>query len=181
MSNDLNQCQFIGRLGKDPEVRYMPSGKAIATFSLAVGSSWKDNQGEKQESTEWVNVTAFDKLGEICGEYLEKGKQVFISGRLKTEKYEKDGQTRYITKVIAERMQMLGGRSDAEAPAAAPPPPVRRNAPGSAASMGSAGRPAPKPSTGFDDMDDDIPFASSSVELDTIHGHRKAQRARAAR
>lgn len=111
MSNDLNQCQFIGRLGSDPESRYMPNGKAVTSFSIAVGSQWKSKDGEKQEATEWVNITAFDKLGEICAEYLKKGSQVFISGRMKTEKYEKDGVTKYATKIIADNMQMLGGKS----------------------------------------------------------------------
>lgn len=112
MSNDLNQCQFIGRLGSVPEVRYMPNGKAVTSFSIAVGSQWKDKAGDKQESTEWVNVTAFDKLGEICGEWLKKGSQVFISGKMKTDKYEKDGVTKYSTKIIAQDMQMLGGKRE---------------------------------------------------------------------
>lgn len=113
MSNDLNQCQFIGRLGKDPETRYMPSGEAVSSFSIAVGSQWKDKQGAKQESTEWVNVTAFAKLGEICGQYLTKGSQIFVSGRMKTEKYtDKEGVERYSTKIIADRMQMLGNKPE---------------------------------------------------------------------
>ena len=111
MSNDLNQCNFIGRLGKDCEVRYAASGDAIASFSIAIGSQWKNKSGEKQESTEWVNVTAFGKLGEICGEYLRKGSQVFISGRMKTDKYtDKQGVEKYSTKIIADRLQMLGGK-----------------------------------------------------------------------
>lgn len=113
MSNDLNQCQFIGRLGKDPETRYVPSGEAICNFSIAVGSQWKNKAGEKQEATEWVNITAFGTLAGICAEYLKKGSQVYISGRMKTEKYQaKDGTDRYSTKIIADRMQMLGGKSD---------------------------------------------------------------------
>lgn len=108
MSNDLNQWQGIGRLGKDPETRHTASGTTIASFSIACG--WKS--GEK-EGKEWVNVTAFGKLAEICGEYLKKGKQVFIQGRLTTDKYEKDGVTRYSTKVIADRMQMLGSSDGA--------------------------------------------------------------------
>lgn len=113
MANDHNNCSFIGRLGKDPETRYMPSGDALTSFSIAVGSQWKDKSGEKQESTEWVNITVFGKLAEICGEYLKKGSQVFVSGRMKTDKYDdKDGITRYSTKIVAERMQMLGGKSD---------------------------------------------------------------------
>lgn len=109
MSNDLNQWSGIGRLGQDPETRYSASGDAITSFSIACGWKSKDKEG-----TEWVNVTAFGKLAEICGEYLTKGKQVFIQGRLKTDKYEKDGVTRYSTKVVADRMQMLGSRDDGE-------------------------------------------------------------------
>lgn len=106
MSNDLNQCNFIGRLGKDPEVKYLPSGDPVTSFSIAVGSKFGD-----KENTEWVNVTTFKKLAEICGEYLKKGSQVFISGRLQTDSWEdKQGQKRYTTKVIADRMQMLGAK-----------------------------------------------------------------------
>jgi single-strand DNA-binding protein len=151
VANDLNQYQCIGRLGKEPEVRYMANGKAVASFSVAVGSSWKDASGEKREETEWVNVTAFDKLGEICGEYLKKGSQVYISGRLKTDKYEKDGQTRYSTKVIADRMQMLGGKTEGGQDEATQRP--------AAKSHGERpGGPKNRPATDFDDMACDIPF-----------------------
>lgn len=140
MSNDLNQCQFIGRLGKKPETRYMPSGDAVCGFSVAVGSQWKDKNGEKQESTEWVNVTAFGKLAEICSEYLDKGSQVFISGRMKTDKYtDKDGVEKYSTKIVADKMQMLGGKSKGDEQQERKP---------------SSDRPAQS----IDDLDDDIPF-----------------------
>jgi len=116
MSNDLNNCQFIGRLGSDPSIRYMPSGGAVASFSIAVGSQWRDKQsGEKREDTEWVNLTAFGKLAEICEKYLTKGSQIYVSGRMKTDKYEKDNVMRYSTKVIVDRMQMLGSKSDSQA------------------------------------------------------------------
>lgn len=141
MANDLNQCNFIGRLGKDPEIRYSASGAAVCSFSIAVG--WKTKY---KEGAEWVSVTAFEKLGEICAEYLKKGSQVYISGRMKTEKYDdKEGVTRYSTKIVADRMQMLGGRDDAQQSA--------RPAPAAAAKAAPA-----KASTGFDEMDDDIPF-----------------------
>lgn len=140
MANDLNQCNFIGRLGKDPETKYMASGAAVCSFSIAVGWKTKDKEG-----AEWVNVTAFEKLGEICNTYLKKGSLVYISGRMKTEKYDdKEGVTRYVTKIIAERMQMLGGRDDAQ-----------QSAPRSAPAKPAAQKAAP---TGFDDMDDDLPF-----------------------
>lgn len=151
MSNDLNQCQFIGRLGADPECRFMPNGKAVTSFSIAVGSQWKSKDGEKQESVEWVNITAFDKLGEICGEYLKKGSQVFISGKMKTDKFEKDGVTRYYTKIIAQDMQMLGGkREESEA------------APSSAANTAPNTAPNTKesrPVQSFENFDSDIPFS----------------------
>lgn len=121
MSNDLNKCMFIGRLGADPESRYMPSGKAVCNFRIACGSQWKDKDGEKQERTEWVSVSAFDKLAEICGEYLKKGAQVFIEGRMQTRKWQdKEGNDRYMTEIIAERMQMLGSRQDRSEKAAGP-------------------------------------------------------------
>lgn len=125
MANDLNQCNFIGRLGKDVETRYTQSGDTIASFSLAVGSQWKDkNTGDKQESTEWVNVLVFGALAGICETYLAKGSQVYISGRMKTDKYtDKQGVEKYSTKIIAERMQMLGGKSETrEAKQEAPKP-----------------------------------------------------------
>lgn len=112
MANDLNQCSFIGRLGAEPETRYTTSGDAVTSFSIAVGSSYKDKSGEKQDRTEWVNITAWGKLAEICAQYLKKGQQVFIQGRIKTDKYEKDGKTMYSTKIVADTMQMLGGKSD---------------------------------------------------------------------
>lgn len=113
MSNDLNHCAFIGRLGKEVDTRYTSSGEVVTSFSLAVGSQWKDKQGNKQESTEWIPVSAFGKLAEICGEYLKKGSQIYVSGRWKTERYTtKDGIEKYSTKLMAERMQMLGGRSE---------------------------------------------------------------------
>ena len=115
MANDLNNCQFIGRLGQDPEIKYLPSGDAVANFSVAVGEKWKDKQGQAQERTEWVNCAAFGKLGEIIGEYLRKGSQVFISGKMKTEKYQaQDGTDRYSTKIVVRDMQMLGSKSDSQ-------------------------------------------------------------------
>jgi single-strand DNA-binding protein len=144
MANDLNQCNFIGRLGKDVETRYMTSGDAIASFSIAISSQWKDKNGEKQDSTEWVNVSVFGKLAEICGKYLEKGSQVFVSGRIKTDKYtDKEGIERYSTKIIADKIQMLGGKPKGE---------QSENKP-------LEDQSARKPSVpSFEDMDDDIPF-----------------------
>lgn len=111
MANDLNKCMFIGRLGNDPEVRYMPNGNAVASFSIACGEKWKDQQGQVQERTEWVNCTAFGKLAEIVGEYLRKGSKVFIEGKMKTEKYtDNNGVEKYSTKIIVNNMQMLDSK-----------------------------------------------------------------------
>ena len=103
MSNDLNQCNFIGRLGKDPETRFTTAGDPICSFSIGCG--WKT---KAKEGVEWVNVSAFGKLAEICGQYLKKGSQVYVSGKLKTDKYEKDGVTKYSTKISADTIQFLG-------------------------------------------------------------------------
>lgn len=107
MANDLNNCTFIGRLGADPETRYLPSGDPVVSFRIAVGWKSKDREG-----TEWVSISAFGKLAEICGQYLQKGSQVYIAGRYKTDEYEKNGEKRYSTKIIADKMQMLGGKGD---------------------------------------------------------------------
>lgn len=136
MSNDLNSCSFIGRAGKDPEVRALPSGKAVVNFSIAVSRKYKE-----VDETEWVNCAAFDKLAEIIGSYVKKGSQIYINGRMKTEKYQKDGKDVYTTKIIVSDMQLLGskaaGGGDAE--------PMARAA-------------APKAPTKFTEEDDDIPF-----------------------
>lgn len=111
MSNDLNNCQFIGRLGREPEVKYLQSGDAVCNFTIAVGWKSKDKEG-----AEWVNVTAFGKLGEVCGQYLHKGSQVFVQGRFKTDKYtDKNGVEKYSTKIQAEKIQFLGKNEAADA------------------------------------------------------------------
>jgi len=102
----LNRVQLIGRLGKDPEGRYTPKGKQVVSYSLAVSNRWK-SEGETKEYTEWVNIETWGRLGEICMEYLKKGSLVYIEGRLKTDRYETDGETKYFTKVVAATMQML--------------------------------------------------------------------------
>ena len=116
--NGVNKVILIGRLGKDPEVKYMPSGDAVCNFSIATSESWKDkNSGEKVEKTEWHNIVIFKKLAEIAGEYLRKGSVVYIEGKLKTRKYQaKDGTDRYATEIEAREMQMLGGKKDKSEP-----------------------------------------------------------------
>jgi len=103
----LNRVQLIGRLGKDPETKFTPNGKKVTHFSLAVSNRWKDKSGETKESTEWVNIEAWGRLGEVCQEYLKKGSLIFLEGRLKTDKYEDKGETKYFTKVVALTLQFL--------------------------------------------------------------------------
>jgi single-strand DNA-binding protein len=115
----LNKVQLIGRLGKDPEGRFTPNGKKVAHFSLAVSQRWKTKEGEAKESTEWVNVEAWGRLGEVCEQYLHKGSLIYLEGRLKTDRYEdKGGETKYFTKIVAQTMQMLDRRPEEEPVAA---------------------------------------------------------------
>ena len=122
MSRSLNKVQLIGNLGKDPELKYTPSGVAVATFSIATSESWKDQEGNQQEKTEWHNIVAWRKLAEICGEYLKKGKKVYLEGKLQTRNYEKDGIKRYVTEIVADQLIMLdgggGGKGNGGSPAA---------------------------------------------------------------
>ena len=110
----LNRVQIIGRLGRDPESKFTPTGKKVAHFSVAVSNRWKDREGEMRESTEWVNVEAWERLGETCQEYLRKGSLVYVEGRLRTDKYEDRGETKYFTKVVAQTVQFLDGRASAD-------------------------------------------------------------------
>jgi single-strand DNA-binding protein len=124
----VNKVTILGHLGKDPEVRHMPNGKAVANFSIATSEQWKDKtSGERKEKTEWHNIVMFDRLAEIAGEYLTKGAPVYIEGKLQTRKWQdKEGKDRYTTEIVANELQMLGGKSDrpqqskAEKPEAAP-------------------------------------------------------------
>jgi single-strand DNA-binding protein len=124
MAKSLNKVQLIGHLGKDPELKYTPSGVAVATFSIATNESWKDQEGNPQERTEWHNIVAWRKLAEICGEWLKKGKRIYLEGRIQTRSYEKDGVKKYITEIVADDMIMLdGGPARAAAdPEASPAP-----------------------------------------------------------
>jgi len=121
MANDLNRCEFIGRLGSDPELRYTADGVAICNFSIAVNTEFKKRNGEEIKNTEWVRISAFDKLAGICGDWLKKGSQVYVAGKFVTRKWvNKDGVDQYTTEVVADQMQMLGGRPAEDAPAAKP-------------------------------------------------------------
>lgn len=162
----VNKVILVGNLGRDPEIRYLPSGDAVANITIATSSKYKGKDGNMVEETEWHRVTFFGKLAEIAGQYLKKGRPVYVEGRIKTRKYtDKDGVEKFATDIIANEMQMLGGREgmgepsgadegggggySRQAPASRPPAsaPAQRQAPAQA-----------KPSSGFDDMDDDIPF-----------------------
>jgi len=110
MARGLNKVTLIGNLGKDPELKYTNSGVAVATFSLATSDSWKDQEGNMQERTEWHNIVAWRKLAEICGQYLKKGSQVYIEGKIQTRSYnDKEGVKKYITEIVADQLLMLGG------------------------------------------------------------------------
>ena len=149
----VNKVIIIGNLGRDPETRYMPDGGAITNISVATTDKWKDKNGEMQEKTEWHRVAFFGKLAEIAGEYLKKGSQVYVEGRLQTRKWQdKEGQDRYTTEIVANQMQMLGSRQGMGGGG-------DRDAEGAGASRPAA-KPAPaKAGAGkFDDMEDDIPF-----------------------
>ena len=162
----VNKVIIVGNLGRDPEVRYTPNGSAVCNVTVATSRARKNKEsGEKTEDTEWHRIVFFDKLAEIAGEYLKKGRSVYVEGRLQTRKWtDKDGAEKYTTEIVATEMQMLGSREgmgggssddgggsgggyERSAPAARP-----------ASGGAPAGRPASKPASGFSDMDDDIPF-----------------------
>ena len=148
MARGVNKVILVGNLGADPEVKYMPSGSAVANVSVATSESWKDREtGEPRERTEWHRVVFFDRLAEVVGEYLRKGSQVYVEGRLQTRKWQdRDGNDRYTTEVRADNMQMLGGRGGAGGM-----PGGERSAPARQASPAAA-----QPAEAFED--DDIPF-----------------------
>lgn len=166
----LNKVLLIGNLGKDPEMRYMPDGAAICNFSIATTESWKDkNTGQKQEKTEWHNITMYRRLAEIAGQYLKKGSSVYIEGRLQTRKWQDKttGADRYTTEIIADEMKMLGGKGgsmgggaeyDQSAPSYNDAPVQRSSQPAASAPAAAASRPAPQKPQSFDDFEDDIPF-----------------------
>ena len=154
MARGINKVILVGNLGRDPEMRYTASGAAIANVTIATSESWKDKQtGEQQERTEWQRVTFFGRLGEIAGEYLKKGNQVYIEGKIRTDKYQdkETGQDRYSTSIIANEMQMLGSRGDSGGGSAMPDD-------YSAQQAAPAAKPTASPGGVADDFDDDIPF-----------------------
>lgn len=153
MAQGVNKVILIGRLGQDPETKYMPSGNAVTNVSLATSESWKDKQtGQKQEKTEWHRVVFFNRLAEIAGEYLRKGLNVYIEGSLRTRKWQgQDGQDRYTTEIVASNMRMLDSRGDNQGQQQQAPQQQYQKPPQQQV-------PAPQPAPGMDDFDDDIPF-----------------------
>jgi single-strand DNA-binding protein len=174
----VNKVIIVGNLGRDPETRYMPNGEAVTNIAVATTESWKDkNSGEKKELTEWHRITFYRKLAEIAGQYLKKGSQIYVEGRLQTRKWQdKEGVERYTTEIIADTMQMLGGRQGAGGGGGmdeggygggggtgsygggAPRQSAGGNAGGGSGGGAPRQQPAQRPAPNFSDMDDDIPF-----------------------
>lgn len=158
--SSLNQVNLIGRLGQDPEVKYLPNGDAVCNLSLATSERWKDKQsGEQKESTEWHRVVLFGKLAEIACQYLSKGTMVYFQGKLKTRQWEKDGEKRYTTEIHANEMKMLGSKDDGGGSrdgnnAQQPRPAAQQSRP----AQQQQSRPAPQQQQPQDDFDSDIPF-----------------------
>jgi single-strand DNA-binding protein len=158
----VNKVILVGRLGKDPETRYMTNGEAVTNATLATSENWKDKSGEKQEKTEWHNLVFYRRLAEVAGEYLKKGAQIYVEGKIQTRKYQtKEGQERYTTEIIVDQMQMLGGKSGGagsfevvENQSAAP---AARSAPTTKPATTTTSTPVAGKSN-FDNFDDDIPF-----------------------
>ena len=155
----VNKVILVGNLGRDPETRYMPDGGAITNISIATTSTWKDKSGEKQEATEWHRIAFFGKLAEIAGEYLKKGSQVYVEGKLRTRKWQdKDGQDKYTTEIIASEMKMLGSRQGMGGGSEGGGDYAKSSGGGGTS---AAAKPAPAAKGGaakFDDFEDDIPF-----------------------
>lgn len=150
MSRDLNHCFFVGRLGKDPETRFMPNGNAVCQFSIACGDDYKDKTtGAKVERTEWINLVCFGKTAEIAGQYLRKGSRILAEGKMTTRKWEKDGVTHYSTEIHVSNLQMLDSK-----PADTAGVPDNSTKASPAAYRQQAAQPQPEP----DNFDDDIPF-----------------------
>lgn len=148
----LNKVQIIGRVGKDPELRYSTNGDAIASFTIATSEKYKDKRtGEAIEKTEWHNISAFRRLGEVVGEYVRKGSLIYIEGKIHTRKYEKDGVTHYATGIIASEMKMLGSNDGGQQQG-------QQSQPRQQQRQQKQSQPPESSGTGFDDMDDDIPF-----------------------
>lgn len=146
-NRSVNKVVLVGNLGKDPEMRYMPNGNAVANLTLATTESWKDKQtGERKEHTEWHNLTVFGRLGEMCGEYLKKGAKIYAEGRLKTDKWQdQSGQARYTTKITVSEIQMMDSRNQSQGQGQFQQNQANQNAPQQAQTWGNAPQQAPAP------------------------------------
>jgi len=152
----VNKVILVGRLGKDPETRYMTNGEAVTNATLATSENWKDKNGEKQEKTEWHNLVFYRRLAEIAGEYLKKGSQVYVEGKLQTRKWQtKEGQDRYTTEIIVNEMTMLGGKSSGSSSFEVV---EKKPAASSGERAAVPAKPASAAKSSFDNFDDDIPF-----------------------
>lgn len=159
MARGINKVILVGNMGNDPEVRYTPAGAAVTTISIATTESWKDKEGNKQEKTEWHRVVFFGRLAEIAGEYLKKGSQVYIEGKLRTNKWQdKEGQDRYTTEILANEMQMLGGRNDSGGGGFGGGGQSMPSAPKANNNSNNNQQKNNNPAPNFDDFDDEIPF-----------------------
>lgn len=161
MARGINKAILIGNLGNDPDIRYTASGTAIANISLATAESWRDkNSGEQQERTEWHRIVFFGRLAEVVGEYLRKGSQIYVEGRIQTRKWQdKEGNDRYSTEVVANEMQMLGGRGGGAGAGAPMNTDSQARAPEARNTAPPPAKPAARPGAApADDFDDDIPF-----------------------
>jgi single-strand DNA-binding protein len=158
--SSVNKAIILGRLGKDPEVRYMPNGGAVANLSIATSQTWKDKQtGEKKEKTEWHRVVLYNRIAEVAGEYAKKGSLLYIEGRIETKKWtDKDGQDRYTTEIIGDQMQLVGGRETGGGAGGNDDDGFSGGGRGAAPSGGGYQRSAEPSGGGVADMDDDIPF-----------------------
>jgi single-strand DNA-binding protein len=158
-SKGVNKVILVGNLGNDPEVKYMPNGNAVANLSLATSESWKDQQGQIQERTEWHRLTAYRKLAEIMGEYLKKGSQIYVEGKLQTRKWQdQQGNDKYTTEVIVDQMQMLGGGQSQGQQQNQGGHNQQRPQQSQQQGQTTQGQPQQKPQQGGPDFDDDIPF-----------------------
>jgi single-strand DNA-binding protein len=155
----VNKVILVGRLGKDPETRYMTNGEAVTNATLATSENWKDKTGEKQEKTEWHNLVFYRRLAEVAGEYLKKGAQIYVEGKLQTRKWQtKEGQDRYTTEIIVDQMQMLGGKATGGGSFEVVEKSATSAPSGNSSSTASTSKPTPAKVGGFDNFDDDIPF-----------------------
>lgn len=173
MAGGINKVIILGRLGGDPEIRYMPNGKAVANLSAATSESWKDDRGQVQERTEWHRLVAYGKLAEICGEYLRKGSQAYFEGKLRTRKWQnQQGQDQYTTEIVFDSLEMLGGNNEKRNAGTSKYPPKQNNnhlnPDGSAKTPQQMKNNNADPNPEHSMIDDDIPFAPIALQYRSL-------------